>query len=144
MIFVIALRKEFRMGAVYDKYYKEVYKDACDVASENFAGYLENYSDSDLDGYFDDAWDEFYEDLYMDDSVTGNASGSYWFSRKKAEESLGEFVWDEDIIWLLEEMGYTIEDVVKRGPEEADVIIRYAMLYHVEDAVKKYVCRMFS
>lgn len=126
------------MGAVYDKYYKEVYKDACDVAAENFDGYIENSGD------FDDAWDAFYEDLFMDDSVTGNASGSYWFNSKKAEESLGEFIWDEDIIWLLEEMGYTIEDVVKRGPEEADVIIRYAMLYHVEDAVKKYVWEMFS
>lgn len=126
------------MGAVYDKYYNEVYKDACDVAAENFDGYMEFHSD------FDDAWDEFYEDLYMDDSVTGNASGSYWFSRKKAEESLGEFVWDEDIVWLFEEMGYTIEDVVKRGPEEVDVIIRYAMLYHVEGAVKNYVWEMFS
>lgn len=138
------------MGAVYDKYYNEVYKDACDAASENFAGYLESYidlesySDSDLDGYFDDAWDAFYEDIFIDDNVTGNASGSYWFNSKKAEESLGEFVWDEDIIWLLEEMGYTIEDVVKRGPEVADVIIRCAMLYHVEDAVKKYVWEMFS
>lgn len=126
------------MGAVYDKYYKEVYKDACDVAAENFDGYMENSSD------FEDAWDEFYEDLYMDDSVTGNASGSYWFSRKKAEESLGEFVWDEDIVWLLEEMGYTIEDVVKRGPEVVDVIIRYAMLGPVESAVKDYVWEMFS
>lgn len=138
------------MGAVYDKYYNEVYKDACDVAAENFAGYLENYGDlendrdSFLDDYFDDAWDEFYEDLYMDDSVTGNASGSYWFSRKKAEESLGEFVWDEDIVWLLEEMCDTIEEVVKRGPEEVDVIIRCAMLYRVEDAVKEYVWEMFS
>lgn len=33
------------MGAVYDKYYKEVYKDACDVAAENFDGYMENNSD---------------------------------------------------------------------------------------------------
>nr|DAT53862.1 MAG TPA: hypothetical protein [Caudoviricetes sp.] len=136
MIFVIVLRKEFRMGAVYDKYYKEVYKDACDVADENFDDYLE--SD------FDDAWDEFYEDLYMDDSVTGNASGSYWFSRKKAEESLGEFVWDEDIVWLLEEMGDRIEDVVNRGPEVADVIIRCAMLGHVEGAVKEYVWEMYG
>lgn len=126
------------MGAIYDKYYKEVYKDACDVAAENFDSYLENSGD------FDSAWDAFYEDLYIDDSVTGNASGSYWFNSKKAEESLGKFIWDEDIVWLLEEMGYTIEDVVKRGPEEADVIIRYAMLYHVEDAVKKYVLEMFS
>lgn len=124
------------MGAVYDKYYKEVYKDACDVADENFDDYLE--SD------FDDAWDKFYEDLYMDDSVTGNASGSYWFSRKKAEESLGEFVWDEDIVWLLEEMGDRIEDVVKRGPEVVDVIIRCAMLGHVEGAVKDYVWEMYG
>ena len=126
------------MGAVYDKYYKEVYKDACDVADENFDSYLE------VGGELDDAWDAFYEDLFMDDSVTGNASGSYWFNSKKAEESLGKFVWDEDIIWLLEEMGDTIEDVVKRGPEVADVIIRCAMLYHVEGAVKKYVWEMFS
>ena len=139
------------MGAVYDKYYNEVYKDACDVAAENFDGYMESVSgdfesDSDLesDSDFDDAWDAFYEDLFMDDSVTGNASGSYWFNSKKAEESLGGFVWDEDIVWLLDEMGYTIEDVVKRGPEEADVIIRYAMLCYVEDAVKKYVWEMFS
>lgn len=122
------------MGAVYDKYYNEVYKDACDAVDENFDSYLEAGCD------LDDAWDVFYEDLYMDDSVTGNASGSYWFSRKKAEESLGEF----DIIWLLDEMGYTIEEVVKRGPEVVDVIIRCAMLYHVEDAVKKYVWEMFS
>lgn len=126
------------MGAIYDKYYKEVYNDACAVATENFDGYMENSGD------FDDAWDGFYEDLFMDDSVTGNASGSYWFNRKKAEESLGEFIWDEDIVWLLEEMGYTIEDVVKRGPEVVDVIIRCAMLYHVEGAVKNYVCEMLS
>ena len=132
------------MGAVYDKYYNEVYKDACDVAAENFDGYLENSGDFENDSDLDDAWDAFYEDIFIDDNVTGNASGSYWFNSKKAEESLGEFVWDEDIIWLLEEMGCTIEDVVKRGPEEADVIIRCAMLYQVEDAVKKYVWEMFS
>lgn len=126
------------MGAVYDKYYKEVYKDACDVADENFDDYLET-NDND----FDDAWDEFYEELFIDDSVTGNGSGSYWFSRKKAEEFLGEFVWDEDIVWLLEEMGDRIEDVVKRGPEVVDVIIRCAMLGHVEGAVKDYVWEMY-
>ena len=126
------------MGAVYDKYYNEVYKDACNAVDENFDSYLE------VCGELDDAWDAFYEDLFMDDSVTGNASGSYWFNSKKAEESLGEFVWDEDIVWLLEEMGDTIEDVVKRGPEVVDVIIRCAMLYHVESAVKKYVWEMFS
>lgn len=126
------------MGAVYDKYYNEVYKDACDVAAENFDSYLENSGD------FDDAWDEFYEDLFIDDSVTGNASGSYWFNSKKAEESLGEFIWDEDIIWLLGEMGYTIEDVIKRGPEATDVIIRCAMLSSVCEDIRDYICEMLS
>ena len=127
------------MGAIYDKYYKEVYNDACAVAAENFYGYL-NTNDDD----FDDAWDEFYEDLFMDDSVTGNGSGSYWFNSKKAEESLGEFIWDEDIVWLLGDMGYTVEEVVKRGPEVTDVIIRCAMLGYVEGAVKEYAWERFS
>lgn len=126
------------MGAIYNKYYNEVYNDARDVVDENFDSYLE------VGGELEDAWDEFYEDLFIDDSVTGNTSGSYWFNSKKAEESLGEFVWDEDIVWLLGEMGYTIEDVVKRGPEVTDVIIRCAMLGHVESAVKDYVWETFS
>lgn len=126
------------MGAVYDKYYNEVYNDARDVAAENFDDYLEDNYD------FNDAWDAFYEDLFRDDSVTGNASGSYWFNSKKAEESLGEFIWDEDIILLLEEMGYTIEDVVKRGPEATDVIIRCAMLSSVCEDIRDYVCEMLS
>lgn len=75
----------------------------------------------------------------MDDSVTGNASGSYWFNSKKAEESLGEFVWDEDIVWLLEEMGDNIADVVERGPEVVDVTIRCGMLGHVENDVRDYI-----
>lgn len=122
------------MGAVYDKYYNEVYNDARNVAAENFVYYLENNYD------FNDAWD----DLFMDDSVTGNASGSYWFNRKKAEESLGEFIWDEDIIWLLGEMGYMIEDVIKGGPEATDVIIRCAMLSSVCEDVRDYVCEMLN
>lgn len=126
------------MGAVYDKYYNEVYNDARDVASENFVDYLEDNYD------FNDAWDAFYEDLFMDDSVTGNASGSYWFNSKKAEKSLGEFIWDEDIVLLLEEMGYTIEDVVKRGPEVTDVIIRCAILSSVCEDLRDYVCEMLD
>lgn len=126
------------MGAVYDKYYKEVYNDARDVANEIFDSYLEDNDD------FNDAWDKFYEDLYMDDSVTGNASGSYWFNSKKAEESLSGFAWDEDIVWLLGEMGYTIEDVIKRGPEVADVIIRCAMLSSVCEDIRDFVCQRLS
>lgn len=65
------------------------------------------------------------DDLFLEDSVTGNASGSYTFSTWKAEENLCHN-WD-----LLEEafneFGY---DIVKlgEGAETADVIIRCYLL----------------
>ena len=108
------------MGAVYDKYYNEVYKDACDVATENFVYYLEDNYD------FNDAWDAFYEDLFRDDSVTGNASGSYYCNSYKASEALNGN-WD-----LLREALYEFgcEDVnpIEKGEEWCDVTIRCYLL----------------
>ena len=59
------------MGAVYGKYYNEVYNDARDVASENFVGYLENNDD------FNDAFDEFYEDQEIDNEEMFRSMGAY-------------------------------------------------------------------
>ena len=65
-------------------------------------------------------------------------------------EAIGSIVrrlkslWDEDIAWLLGDMGYTVEEVVKQGPEAADVIIRCAMLGHVYGDVEDYIEERFS
>lgn len=65
------------------------------------------------------------DELWTNDSVTGNASGSYWFSVWLAEEAICHN-WD-----LLEEItteGAIDEKDYARGPEWLDVIIRCWLL----------------
>lgn len=55
----------------------------------------------------------------------GNMTGSRFCNAYKAQEALKEagFPWDDDLCNLLEDVGYTVGDVVKRGAEVADVIL---------------------
>ena len=66
------------------------------------------------------------DDLWTDDSVTGNASGSYWFSAWKAEEAISHN-WDL-LAEALEEFGQDGTDVLKQGAEAMDVTIRCYLL----------------
>ena len=65
-------------------------------------------------------------ECWNSDSVTGNASGSYYCNAWKAEEALCHN-WD-----LLEEALQCLgcdEDPIEQGAEWCDVIIRYYMLH---------------
>lgn len=65
-------------------------------------------------------------DLFINDSVTGNASGSYTFNAWQAEENLcHNFDLLED---ACNEWGDDLGEVVKRGAETCDVIIRCYLL----------------
>ncbi|MFR0505448.1 MULTISPECIES: hypothetical protein [Limosilactobacillus] len=69
---------------------------------------------------------EDVKDLMFDqDDITGNGSGSYTFCTRKAEENLvGN--WD-----LLEEAKNELDpnvDIIDKGPEYADVLIRCYLL----------------
>lgn len=66
------------------------------------------------------------DDLFIEDSVTGNASGSYFCNSYKAEEALvGNF----DLLReALEEFGDTGLDFLEKGAEWADVTIRCYLL----------------
>lgn len=66
------------------------------------------------------------DELWMVDSVTGNASGSYWFNTWKAEEALSHN-WDL-LAEALEEFGQDGTDVLKQGAEAMDVTIRCYLL----------------
>lgn len=66
------------------------------------------------------------DNLLTVDSVTGNASGSYWFSTWKAEEALSHN-WDL-LAEALEEFGQDGTDVLKQGAEAMDVTIRCYLL----------------
>lgn len=65
------------------------------------------------------------EELWVDDSVTGNGSGSYTFSRYKAEEYLMRNL--DILAEAIEEFGGNM-DVLKDGPEACDVAIRCYLL----------------
>ena len=67
-----------------------------------------------------------HDELWADDSVTGNASGSYFCSTWKAEEALCHN-WDL-LAEACEEFGQDIGEAFKRGAEFCDVTIRCYLL----------------
>ena len=104
---------------MYD-YYKEV-KDAVeDAATKEYT--LEMLEPMDLDEYKEKLEDA----LWSDDSVTGNASGSYFFNRCEAEEALAHN-W-ELAKEALQEFGCNNINILDKGAEWLDVIIRCYIL----------------
>lgn len=66
------------------------------------------------------------DELWADDSVTGNASGSYYCNAWKAEEALCHNF--DLLVEACEEFGQDIGDAVKQGLEACDVTIRCYLL----------------
>ena len=79
--------------------------------------------------------DLLYDDLWVDDSVTGNGSGSYYCNSYKAREALNG---NEDLLVnALEEFGNDAESYKRSltDPEFADVTIRCYLLGQAIDEV---------
>ena len=80
-----------------------------------------------------DAYEVVYDSCWVDDSVTGNASGSYTFSRWEARQN---FFNDEDSDEYIDQMiedGFTTRESVGRAVQESqwellDVSIRCWLL----------------
>lgn len=68
------------------------------------------------------------ENLWVNDSVTGNASGSYYCNSWKAEEALAHN-WDL-LAEAMKEFGCEV-DLLEKGAEWADVTIRCYLLGQV-------------
>lgn len=69
---------------------------------------------------------QLYDDLFISDSVTGNASGSYYCNAWKAEEAVCHNL---DLLGkALAEFGDDPGYLLKNGAESADVIIRCYVL----------------
>lgn len=84
-------------------------------------------SNVDLNEYAskDDAYEDLNEKLWVCDSVTGNASGSYYCNAWKAAEALC-FNWDL-LSEALKEFGCGV-DILEEGEEYCDVTIRCYLL----------------
>lgn len=66
------------------------------------------------------------DDLWTEDSITGNASGSYYCNSYKAEESIAHN-WDL-LNEALDEFGENNINVIEKGAEWADATIRCYLL----------------
>lgn len=83
-----------------------------------------NYSKEDLRN--PDIEEKIYDDLWVNDSVTGNASGSYTCNAYQAEEYLCHN-WDL-LVEALETFGDDVGNAIKSGAEYCDVTIRCYLL----------------
>ena len=86
----------------------------------------ENYEKEDFANL---EYNELYDEMFNDDSITGNASGSYTFNAYEAEENLCH---NMDLLKEACEMfGCDVSEEIERGPETCDVTIRCYLLGQV-------------
>lgn len=107
-------------------YYKEVSDSVQDYMIEHQEK-LSCYSREDLSDYLN-------ETLYVEDSVTGNASGSYTFCSETAKGYVCDNI--ELLIEACHEFDETIDYALHKGWEYCDVILRcYVLGNAIEDAI---------
>ena len=97
---------------------------------EDVKEYIKNEAGLDKDDllYRREALEEkLNKELWTCDSVTGNASGSYYCNSYKAEEALSHN-WDL-LAEALREFGQDGTDILERGAEAMDVTIRCYLLW---------------
>ena len=93
---------------------------------EDVKEYIKNEIDFSEYEDMDELKESLNDDLWTEDSVTGNASGSYTFSTWKAEENLCHNM--DELEESCNEFGQDIGEAVKQGAEYCDVIIRCYLL----------------
>ena len=103
-------------------YLESIKSDILDYIRGNYTA--EEIADQLLD--IDAFQEELNDKLWIEDSVTGNASGSYTFSTRKAEEYLTHN-WDA-LEEALAEFGLADINTIERGAEWCDVTIRCYLL----------------
>lgn len=107
----------------WSEYQEEVKADAMESIRENME-------------YAND-WEEMYEVLFVDDSVTGNGSGSYYFNSAKAAEAVSGIIFDEEAVDEFKGMGYD-GIPTEMGAESCDVIARCIALGLISCELEEY------
>lgn len=98
-----------------------------EAVAEDVREYINNEIDlTEWRGDRDGLEEKLNDDLWTVDSVTGNASGSYYCNAWRAEEAIAHN-WDL-LAEALTEFGQDRTDVLKQGAEAMDVTIRCYLL----------------
>lgn len=98
-------------------YSEEMYNDIYNYINDEIN--INNYTDR------DEMETALYDDFFVNDSITGNASGSYWFNTYKAEEAIAHNL--DLLAEACAEFGSDM-DLLKDGAEACDVTIRCYLL----------------
>lgn len=108
----------------YKYNYRETVRD--DVIEQVKDGYKENSLRLYKEGGREALEEYLNEKLWIDDQVTGNASGSYTFNTREAEENLCSNM--DLLVEACDEFGQDVGEAVKHGAEYCDVTIRCYLL----------------
>lgn len=109
-----------------------------DAINDDVMEYIGNEIDlSEWKGRRDDLYEKLNDDLWVEDSVTGNASGSYTFSRAQAKEYVLDNI--DLLCEACQEFGTSLEELGKKffdkDWEWMDVTIRCYLLGEVISGV---------
>lgn len=96
-----------------------------EAVTEDVLAYINEEIDLAAFDTMDELEEHLNDELWIADSVTGNASGSYWCNAYKAEECICHN-WDLLADAIYEFCGST--DVLRQGAEACDVTIRCYLL----------------
>lgn len=109
-------------------YYEDVLQAVKEAAEDSYTP--EMLEPVDLEDY----GEKLNDALWVDDSVTGNASGSFFCNAYKAEEAL---VGNWDLaVEALKEFGYNNKNVLEKGAEWVDCVVR---CYVLSQCIAEYV-----
>lgn len=97
-----------------------------EAIKEDVREYINNEIELSDFGSLEELEEKLNDNLWINDSVTGNASGSYYCNSWKAEEALSHN-WDL-LAEALENFGQDGTDILKKGAEAMDVTIRCYLL----------------
>lgn len=107
----------------FDEYISAVESDACRAIDSGDYDYC-----SDVDDVIDEMW--------IDDSITGNGSGSYTFSTYEAERNVKDLLFDGAFLFEVEGLGMNVGDMLKEGAEAIDVTARCLALSYARDEIE--------
>ena len=82
--------------------------------------------------------EQLNDELWNDDTITGNASGSYFCNTDRAAEAIA-FNWDL-LADALEYFGYENINPIKKGEDWCDVLIRCYLLPQAISEVIEEIC----
>lgn len=100
--------------------------DYLEAVTDDVLEYLNDHDIKVTSSNRDELAEQLYDDLWVEDSVTGNGSGSYTFNAWQAEEILCHNY--GLLVEATREFGADMSSLVEKGAEACDVTIRCYLL----------------